>query len=219
MSDDLWNNPPVNSKKQSGADIAYTGLATYGMFNALIGAVLATIFGIIIIIVGIMELRSKSTTMINGIIQTINNSQTGVCPATNSAVNSTIVVTYNCTLQVSFTHKGTTYNPLLYYSGPTNYTVGQPITVYFQDDPNILLLAGNNPSGGWIAIVLGIGIIAFSWIMFWSAKKWKTVAALQGGASVINSLGGGSRGGGGMFNGGGMMGGINMGGLFNGVKF
>jgi len=217
--------PPSGGQQQSGADLAYTGLATYGLFNALIGAVVATIVGVIFVIMGIMELRSTPTKSISANIVGINNSATAVCPSssnTNTVNNTTTTTTtYNCTLNLSFIYQGTTYTPSLSYNGTSNYTIGQSLTVYFTDDPSKVSLTENNPSTGWIAIFLGIGISALAWVMYWAARKWKAVAAIEGGESLINSFSG-NRGGGGGYSsnsgGTGILNGVNLGGLLNGVR-
>lgn len=223
------------SKQESGADLAYTGLATYGLFRYFIGAIVTTIIGIILIIAGYMQLHTVSTISENATITSINNSPTGFCmPVVVTQPNNNTSVNYTCTLALNFTHSGKTYNTSVSYRGPANHTIGQVIPVYFTDNPNNVSLTGNTPAAGWIMIVIGIGITGVSWALYWSARKWKPVAALGGGQSLMSDFSG-SRGynsyGGGSFmpglSPGGMMpgfggggfggGGLNIGGLFGGM--
>ena len=179
------NSPPV--QQQSGSDLVYTGLATYGLFRALIGAIIGSCIGLLFIFAGVMQLFATPPTMVNATITSINSSTTSACQPTTQTVGNKSSITYNCTLGVSFTYSGQTYNVLVQYNGTTNYVIGQVIPVYFTTDPNNVSLSGIKPSDGWFLIIIGIGIIVFACAMYYAARKWKAIAAIEGGEYLLNS--------------------------------
>jgi hypothetical protein len=170
-----------------GSDI-YDSTATFGRFWALLGAIMATILGLGLIIAGIYFLvRKEDRNAVTGTILRINGSASQACPM----VGANLV----CTLTIQYVYQNETFTTDIAYNGPTLYSVGQTVTVYvLKTDPHTATIG--EPVPKWMGgVFIGVGVLMTlgGWFWLWAARKWKVVAVAQGGQGLWNIVSGGNR--------------------------
>ena len=176
----------VSHKDESTGEKLYSGAATLGRVSAVIGTVVGTLAGLIMIPLGIYLLTKK-------IKKTATTSATvDDRSCTESAHDSSI--TYNCTLNVKYKVGDTPYTSVVTSSGDTNYGNAKTVKVYY--DPsnpnNVSLDSGKSKhTAGIILIVVGVIVPLIAWIWLYFAQKYKAVAAVGGVSAGLDMLSGG----------------------------
>ena len=165
-----------------GDDI-YEGTASFGVFYALISAVIGTLVGVVMLGIGIwMVSRKKRTESITkGKITQIDRSSTGQCEKIGGSNN------YSCEIQVSFDYSGKSYEKFAQYTGNIMYKIGQVIDVYVIDgNPDNIDLQKSEPKWiGWVLIGLGVFFAVAGWFWYWASRRWKIVAAAEGAGGIV----------------------------------
>lgn len=176
-----------STEKPGVGEEIYSGAASFGVFWALLGAVMATIVGIILIIAGIYILASKSDrNSASATVVAINGQTNGSCQKTQDNP-----VQYQCTVSVKYDGWK---DPIdINYSGNNSYYVGEKLTIYVKkNDPSDATL--NPPVPKWfgiIAIVVGLIIPAVAWFWYWASRRWKFIAAAEGASGAFKIISGG----------------------------
>lgn len=164
----------------------YDDTASFGRFWALLGAIIATVIGLILIVGGIVALTRHVTPKekLTGTIAAINsNSQAGFTCPLNAG-------TFTCTLRIAFQYNGQPITVDYNYSGTSLYSVGQNVDVYI-DANNPLHISLDPPMpgwAGWVMIIFGVAIAALGWFGYWMARRWKIAAAAQGVGGISNII-------------------------------
>jgi hypothetical protein len=172
-------------EKSIGSDI-YTGVATYGRFQAVMGAIIGTIIALILIFVGIVKMRDLHTFAAMMTVGAVNN-----CSQQTQKTNNQTTITYICSVNVTFiAADGKTYSA-------KNVTVSAPNPVSMGDSLP-LRYNPNNPSDVVQEIspkLLGFGLIGFGLTMGVLSIgmavltfKSKGFAAVEGTLGVAESL-------------------------------
>ena len=169
----------------------YSGTVTFGRVMAIIGAVVATLIGIGLIIFGgiLTTHKTQFSASVQG--KVIDSS---MCVPTNNddgSVSETCMVTakYNIGSQCEpCVIAGTVTS-----SDPSTYLVDMPITVYYDpsDPKQASLNSDDSKVGGWVMIAIGVIMIIFSWLWVWITRKYKIAAAVGGVTSGLDILSGG----------------------------
>ncbi len=169
-----------------GADI-YTGVATYGRFRAVVGAALAVIIALTIIIIGVMALRDKHTASAAMTVTAVSSCQAEPVQTDGNGQYTT----YRCIIGVSFPYQGATViaSGIQYRSGAPP-AVGDKVTLRFNPKkPNDViqeipprLLAGGLIAGGLLlgGVSVGLAVLTF---------RSKGFAAMEGTIGIAESLG------------------------------
>jgi len=166
--------------KKGFGDEVYDDTAGFGKIMAYIGAITATIVGVIMIVAGIILIihKTKRTASVDAIIP-----QKGAScfKDTNDADN------YNCIVNVN----SSIGSSIIKTDGPINYaelTALDKMNVKIFYDPNnpsdVGLTSDNSHVLGWVLLVIAIFMIIGSWLWVWITRKYK-MAAAAGGASTI----------------------------------
>jgi hypothetical protein len=174
-------------KKKLGSEI-YSGAASFGKVWAIIGAVMSTLIGIGMIIIGITILVHKdrnphTTATVIACPKPDNN----CCDAWTDANN---VRQYSCVLQVKYNVNGKDYTKVINTTGTTQYNVGSTVPIsYDPNNPQDVKTSFPPPHWlGWVLIVLALIVIFGSWVWVWLTRKYKFAAAAQGVAGGVHLL-------------------------------
>lgn len=176
----------MSSSASTGSEI-YSGAASFGIAWALIGAIFATIFGVILFAVGIYFVVHKSDrTAFPATVLYINGPGGPVCQKTQDNP-----IQYSCTITIKYSGWA---NPIdINYTGSQVYYVGEKITVYAKKgNPSDVTL--NKPIPNWVGWLMMAGallMIGISWFWYWASRKWKFVAAAEGVGGALNIISGG----------------------------
>jgi hypothetical protein len=163
--------------KKVGSEV-YTGAATVGRVGAAAGAIIATVFSILMIIGGIILLiHSGKYKRVTGSI-------------TSSDCTIETLSQGECNIQVSYSVKGKEYEG--YIKSDTPYKKGDTLTIQYKvDDPH--QIRHNRPLFfkplGIGLIVAGVIICALSWLGFYLTMRYKAVGAVAGAADVFQAVG------------------------------
>ena len=175
----------MSSGKSLGQEI-YSGSATFGKIEAWISAVIGTLIGLGLLIVGIV-LVSHKTSLTKRARGTIKSAYCLSSEANNQK-------SYNCTLDVEYIVKKQTYNIIDVISSKYDY---QPhdhdntiIDVYYnpKSPKSGKLKSDNNKVIGIILIIIGIIIPAGTWLWVWVTYKSKFAAAAGGVAAASGMI-------------------------------
>ena len=174
--------------KSNVSDDIYSGVSTFGLWYTFIGAIMSTIIGLAMIILGIGKLRSnKKQYNVQGTITLINGTQNGQCASVNTAND----ISYDCTLTVEYSDPSSkkTYKNDISYDGSEDYTVGSKIELYYTNDIQNVTADKNFSNGFLIFIVfLGFFFIIGGWFLYWASKKWKILAAAEGVSGMMKLI-------------------------------
>lgn len=178
----------------SGTEVVYDGLATVGRVKSILGMVVAHFFMVPIALLGLyLLLRDRALTA----------SVPGTVQGDPQCVDVQCTMQYAFTLpgetqprskelgltrtRVTTTTNGVTETKLL----PLGYANGQALTVWFdpRDPVNTVALQNDDwrISGGVILFITA-AILSMVWLNYHFTKKYKAVAALEGGASVVSMV-------------------------------
>jgi small-conductance mechanosensitive channel len=170
-----------SSKKTLGEDI-YSGSAKFGKISAIISAVFATLFCIIIIGAGVYVIKLTST------MKSVEGKVSGnsVCQSVKSSENNT---TTDCSTSVTYTVDDVLYEKRYLDTHKISYNDNQSITIWY--DPN----NPNEPKGkplskvvGYLMIIISIIALISSWVWVYITRHSKFAAAAGGTSAAINLL-------------------------------
>ena len=175
-------------KRKSLGQEMYSGTAEFGRIMAIIGAVVATLIGIGLIIFGGI-LTTHKTQFSASVQGTVIDSS--MCVPTNNDDGS---ITETCMVAAHY-NVGSQCKPCMIAGTVTSsvpYTSGF-ITVYYDpsDPKQASLNSDDSTVGGWVMIAIGIVMIIFSWLWVWITRKYKIAAAVGGVTSGLDILSGG----------------------------
>lgn len=186
-----WYNDP-NQK-----DDLYTGVAQFGRITAIIGAIVATIAGLIMFGFGVHILVSKSDKVkTSAKVVTASCDQWTQNQQSDNSFSSRVM--YNCDLDIQYLVDGKWVNGKLHINSERHYKNGDNFSIYYhKNNPDSIDISGPTPHAlGWVLVVMGILFVAGSWLWVWLTHRYKLAAAVQGTESGIEMLGLGNRGGG-----------------------
>ena len=175
-----------SNKKESTGEEIYSGVATFGRVSAVIGVIIGTLAGLIMIPIGIY-LLTKKVKKTASTDATIENAD-----CTESAQDSTI--SFNCTLNVNYKVGNVPYSGVVTSSGPTHYMSGKKVKVYYDpsNPKDVALDSGKSKHiAGIILIVVGVIVPLVAWVWWYFARKYKAVAAVGGTMAGLDILSGG----------------------------
>jgi hypothetical protein len=179
-----------NSSKPGFAETIYSDAATFGVWWALFGAIFATIIGLVMIGFAIYIMTHKNTkTDVSAVILSINGSTGATC--SYSTINN--VSNYNCVLTLKYTYNNQEYKIDYYYNGDRNYYVGQTVAGYTdkKSPENFSLTDQLTEKNALVLFFIGLFIIAISWFSYFISKRFKFIAAAEGGRAFLNIVSGG----------------------------
>lgn len=168
----------MSKEEQKGlGDEIYSGAASFGVLYSLIGAVLATIIGIIMIIGGLYLLTKKvEYDQVEGKILNLscrnveNNNQT-------------------CSINISYKYNDKEENKFINYTGKNTYIISQKLPVYINKNSNTASIEAPFPKwGAALLAIFGLIIIMSGWFWYWASKKYKFVGAASGFGGFINII-------------------------------
>lgn len=170
------------TNKSLGSEI-YEGVGTFGHIEAWIGAIMSTIIGIIFIVIGIFDIKHK-TTLTASTQGKINNADCG------GGYNDGSGEKYQCTVNVSYTVDNKNYSITKTTDDTSKHYKGESVTVHYNPSSpeNGELVSDNSKTIGIIFIVIGIIIPLFAWLWLWITYKSKFAAAAGGVAAAVNLL-------------------------------
>lgn len=170
----------MSDKPSLGSEI-YSDTASFGRISSIIGAIFATLISLIMIMVGILMIKSKDrhskketanvTKVVCNPYQTIDNP-----PRTN----------YSCDFTLQTSNGVEQYHS----DNERDYSNYKSLDIYY--DPN-------NPSDielskpplkiiGFVLFGLGLFILIGSWIGVWITQRYKAAAAASGIATGVNMI-------------------------------
>ena len=169
--------------KNLGEEI-YSDTASFGRIMAIVGAVIATIIGIGMIIGGIIALHhiTSLTAQIQGEVINKNFS-----PCSATAENN--IVKYNCILNVKYTVNGKDYTQTLTTTNSNlNYNTGDSILIYYdpKNPSNSGLTSDTTKTLGYILLIAAPFVILLPWVWVYITKKSKIAAAAGGVATIFD---------------------------------
>jgi hypothetical protein len=181
------------SSNKSILDEVYTGGATFGVFWAKVGAVIATVVGLIMLGVGIYlsvrkidrETKTAKVIKINGL-----NTPDSICPIFTNVQNR---ITYQCTVTIKIDGRDDTID--LIYNGPLQLRPNYAINVYVKNDnPNDVTFDAPIPNYvGYILIGLAIFIPLVAWFWVYLTNRFKFIAFASGASGAYDLISGGRR--------------------------
>jgi hypothetical protein len=169
--------------KKSLGDQIYEGAGTFGHIEAWIGAIFASIIGIVFIIIGIVSVSHK-TSLTNKVQGKIT---TATCGSPYQSDNQQL---YNCSLSIEYNVDNKKYTITTTTNDNLQHYQGENINVYYNpsNPEKGAIQSDNSKMMGIIFIVAGIIIPAFAWLWLWITYKSKFAAAVGGAAGAFNMM-------------------------------
>lgn len=161
----------------------YSGAATYGRINAIIGSIFGTIIGVLMILGGIGLIKRK-TKRDKTVKATITNDTDCYGHSEN---NNT---TWNCNLSLAYNIDGKDYTTSISSSSSIKYEKGNTVTLYYNPDnvSEIDLVSDNTHIIGWVVLVIGIFLLISTWVWLYIVYKSKFAAASGGVAALAGNI-------------------------------
>lgn len=171
------------SKNDSLGREIYEGAGTFGHIQAWISAIMSTIIGIILIVVGVVAIRHK-TTLTDSTIGTVTKAECG------DAYNDGNDIKYNCTVDVSYEVKNKEYDITKSVNDTSKSFKNEKLTVYYNPSSpkDGELNSDNTKTIGIILTVVGVIIPLAAWLWVWVTSKSKFAAAAGGVAGAVNLI-------------------------------
>lgn len=167
----------------------YTGVAAYGRFRAVIATVMGTIFGIALLIGGVVLIKRKTRF-------TETTGATVISEPACVQYHDQNTPKWKCTnIQLSYQINGKEYTLNANSDGAIRYSKGLPISIYYDptNPANSSLVSDNVKIFGWILLAVGILVLVSAWIWLVIALKFKVAAAASGASGVIGTIRGAFR--------------------------
>lgn len=158
-------------------DVAYTGLATYGRIQAIMGFIVALLVGGAFVGFGLWIALSKDV-----------HTSTATGTVRDASCNSSSK-TPECVMTVLFNDANGT--PVIAKVTATDkfYVTGEKCEVRY--DPNNPSDAEVGKAGkwlGWVFVAAGVAVILIAGLVLYFALKHKEVAAIGGGLSIVDDI-------------------------------
>lgn len=171
------------TKNKSLGDQIYEGAGTFGHIEAWIGAIFASVIGLVFIIIGIVSVSHK-TSLTNKVKGTIT---TATCGPPYQSDNQQL---YNCSLTIEYTVDNKKYTISSTTNDNFQHIAQENIDVYYNPSKpgKGAIKSDNTKTMGIIFIVVGIIIPAFAWLWLWITYKSKFAAAAGGAAAAFNLM-------------------------------
>jgi hypothetical protein len=165
-----------------GSDV-YTGVATFGRVQAVMGAVIGVIIALVLILIGAAKLRDPHTA---AAAMTVTSS---ACDAQTDPTDGS--KSWLCTVDLQFTYQGRIYNARqvrVVSASPLN--AGATITARFNPrDPAGGVVQEPSPRAlGWGLIGGGLAVGAIGVTMAVLAFKSKGFAAVEGSVGILSAF-------------------------------
>lgn len=159
------------------ANAAYTGLATYGRVQAVLGFVVGLVVGIALIGGGLwLALFHKTTHTAPALARVLE----AKCRTDTKPVACDIVGSYELAgvaREASFT----TYDKVR--------SKDDTVDIWYDpNDPSDVVAGTDSRWFGWILAAVGLLVVAISGFSMYMSIKYKAVAAIGGGVSLVDSL-------------------------------
>lgn len=164
---------------------AYSGLAAYGRFQALVSAIGGTVIGIIFAAVGYYMTglspppkRIQATAVVKDIS----------CEETGIRLRSII-----CTGTVDLTLADGKVQTTAVTNLPKSAKVGETLSVFYSPtntfDVSFIIGATevNLRAVGFLFLLIGLGAIALVWVQYYAARTFKPAAAAAGASSLAGT--------------------------------
>jgi len=167
-----------------GSNGLYEGAAEFGRGYTYLTAIFASIICIIVIGIGIHLIR-RTPVYTQKVTFTVTSSYPVTTTNTNNGTTTTNVV-YDLTGTVSGCS-----DQIILNNYPTNISVGAQITAYTQvgcKNGDALVSPDNYSKIGWICIGVSLLVIIFTLINIFFVRRFKAVAAVEGGVGAANLL-------------------------------
>lgn len=165
----------------SVADKIYQGSVSYGKFTAILGAIIATIVSIFMIVFGINFNKSVKNYSKVSLAEIIGKS----CN-TNNTNNTNNQNSQTCSYTVSFIDEYNNKNNASFDSNK-NFSLNSMVQISY--NPNnkneIRLTTDNTTTTGYVLIGIGIFICIVSWIWVWVTRKYEFAASASGFSSAF----------------------------------
>jgi hypothetical protein len=176
----MTKNKSIGGAAEFGK-IFYDGAAEFGDIEAWIGAIFATVIGLVLFIIGIVDV-SRKTSLTNTVEGKITKANCGV------PYQSDNQQLYNCTIDIEYTVDNKKYSISISKTDNFQQIEGQTINVYYNPSTpeKGAIQSDNSKTVGIIFIGAGLLIPAFAWLWLWIAYKSKFAAAAGGVAGAIN---------------------------------
>lgn len=177
----------TSTDKPGLGDEIYSGAASFGVFWALLGAIMATIIGTLLIGFGIYLMVHKTNRKtVSAKVVYINGIPDGTCQKTQDNPPQ-----YNCAVTVKY--DGWKDPIQISYTGPDSYYVGETIDIYVDNNnPGDATLDKPVPKWmGLIIIAVALIMIGGAWFWYWASRRWKFIAAAEGASGAISLISGG----------------------------
>jgi uncharacterized membrane protein len=162
-------------------DALYSGAAELGRIQSLVGAIGASVVGVILLIIGVMILRKKDnkTAKVGGLLRNI------MCYEDTVNGNEESVTT--CTGEYVYTVNGKKY--VKSYSGNSGFDGQEVIVRYDPKNPADSTINNSLPNwSGWIFIGFAVIMVGGSWLWYWATMESKTFAAVTGGMDAVDDF-------------------------------
>lgn len=171
-------------------DEVYTGGATFGVLWAKIGAVIATIVGLIMLGVGIyLSVRKiDRETKIAKVVKIDGTDLPGkTCPFYQT-VNK--IQTYRCSVTIKIEGRDDSVD--LVYTGSAPLSINSPVNVYVKNDnPNDITFDAPIPNYvGYILIGVSIFVILIAWGWVYLTTRYKFIAFASGASGAYDLISG-----------------------------
>ena len=174
------------------ASNVYDGVAEYGKITSLIGAIITTVIGLIVFVIGIYIASKKSvlTRTAVGRIVAINNDKCTFIPGDydrnthktgESSWDCAITVSFEAADRRSYTHTETTRSTRV-------YNVGDSITVYYNPSrPSSASLSSDDRRLiGAMMSCSALIVVTLAWLYVWFTRVNKVAAAVSGASSIAS---------------------------------
>jgi hypothetical protein len=161
----------------------YHSAASFGRFYAFITAIIASIVGLVFVVVGIVMIynRGHRKSVIGKALSDSTEDDTQDTKGnTQIAYDTTVSYTVPGEDSRTFTRD---------INGSRRYSKSDPVMVWYETNDHGNVIADPNPTwAGWAMIGIAVFIVAMAWIWVWITRKYETVAAVGGAAEIVNLL-------------------------------
>ena len=168
-------------------DTAGEGLAVYGRIRAIIGAVIGTIVCLVLFGVGI-HLLTKDAPEMGKVTATYED-----IPEMCTSLTKDNQVQYVCSLNVTYTVDGQTYEKFLPVRSSVNYKAkaNKEIEIYYQkSNPDIISTDPPFPrkTVGWVLVIASPILLIVNLIYTYIVLKNKSFATVMGGVGAVSDI-------------------------------
>ena len=169
-------------------EAGYSGLAAYGKFRAIMGAITGTIICLLMIVFGFMYIGKKTKYSASTSVQLTVGEE---CKAGTETIDGRTRTVYTCIVSAEYTVGADTFTYNDTITSNKKYADGSNVTLYY--DPNnpsdATLKYHINP--GTVAmwgVILGFAGLIGTWAYTYFVLKHKQIAAVAGGAHLAGDI-------------------------------